>query len=85
MADLDTREKRSSGIHIGLPWRGMVPLPDGDISQADRQHLAFLYSGILAGAPVIPSRNVSIIDFSLRAFSVDLSLRADRVKLTLVE
>ena len=45
---IDTRNKRSSAIFIGSPWRGMLPLPDGTIGQADRQHAAFLYSGILA-------------------------------------
>lgn len=46
---VDTRDKRSSAIHLGLPWRGMLPLPDGALSQADRQHVAWLYGGILAG------------------------------------
>lgn len=50
MADLDTPLKRLSGIHPSLPWRGLYPLPDGTIEQADRQVIAWLYSGISAGA-----------------------------------
>ena len=48
MADFDTAAKRLSGINIGCPWRGLLPIPDGDISSAgDRQTIAFLYSGIV--------------------------------------
>jgi hypothetical protein len=46
---LDTAVKRLSAIHIGCPWRGMLPFPDASISQADRQHIAFLYRGVIAG------------------------------------
>lgn len=46
---IDTRDKRSSAIHIGQPWRGQYPLPDSSINQADRQHVALLYRGIAAG------------------------------------
>lgn len=46
---VDTRNKRSSAINIASPWRSMLPLPDGTIDQADRQHAALHYSGILAG------------------------------------
>jgi len=52
MANLDTREKRASAINVGLPWRGLLPLPDGTIGQADRQQLATLYAGILATTAV---------------------------------
>ena len=50
---LDTRDKRASAIHVGMPWRGLLPLPDGAaLDQGDRQQVAFMYRGILAGAPV---------------------------------
>lgn len=52
MANLDTREKRASGVHVALPWRGLSPLPDGAISQGDRQQIAGMYAGILATAGV---------------------------------
>ena len=48
MPDLDTREKRASGIHVGLPWRGLLPLPDGTVGQLDRQQVATYYAGISA-------------------------------------
>ena len=50
MANLDTRNKRSSGLHVTLPWRGLFPLPDGTVSAADRQHADGQYSGIAAAA-----------------------------------
>jgi len=55
MANLDTREKRASGIHVAIPWRGLLPLPDGAIGQADRQATATCYAGILASeaGPVV--------------------------------
>ena len=61
MPDLDTREKRASGVHVSLPWRGLLPLPDGTVSQADRQQTATFYAGIAAGEVevanyIIPTR-----------------------------
>lgn len=50
---VDTRDERASAIHVGLPWRGLLPLADGAVSQADRQHAATMYCGILAAAPAI--------------------------------
>lgn len=52
---VDTKNKRSSAIFPGSPWRGMLPAPDGTIDQGDRQATAFVYSGIEAGAPVVES------------------------------
>jgi hypothetical protein len=49
---IDTAAKRSSAVHVGAAWRGQVPFPDGTIDQGDRQAVALLYSGILAGEPV---------------------------------
>lgn len=55
MANLDTAGKRGSGMNPVGPWRSLWPLPDGAITQGDRQHTAFMYSGILASGPVAPS------------------------------
>ncbi len=49
---IDTRDKRGSIISMGLML--VLPLADADISQSDRQQIVSLYSGILAGVPVIP-------------------------------
>jgi hypothetical protein len=46
---LDTVSKRFSAIHLGSPWRGLLPIPDATIDQGDRQQLMFLCSAILAG------------------------------------
>lgn len=44
---IDSRDKRSSVIMLGLPFRGMLPVP-GVPDAGDRMHLAFLYRGIAA-------------------------------------
>lgn len=46
---LDTRDKRASAVHVSLPWRGVLPAPDGSVGGADRQQSAFLYRGVAAG------------------------------------
>jgi hypothetical protein len=48
MADLDTRAKRGSGMFPRMPWRSPMKVISGSFSQADRQAIAFMYSGILA-------------------------------------
>ena len=45
---VDTEAKRVSAILPMFPSRGVLPPPDGSVSQADRQHLALLYGGVLA-------------------------------------
>ena len=51
MANLDTRAKRASGLHVLKPALTAPVTPDGTIAQADRQHIALMYGGILASAP----------------------------------
>ena len=50
---LDTREKRAGAIMLGLPWRGILPVPDSSLSQGDRQEVLFLCPAILAAAEVV--------------------------------
>jgi len=45
---LDTRSKRASSVGMLAPFILAPPFPDGTISQGDRQHIAWTYSGILA-------------------------------------
>lgn len=45
---IDTRDKRSGALLVYVPWRGLLPLADGAIGQADRQQVALAYPGILA-------------------------------------
>ena len=49
---VDTVAKRFSAINYGMSWRGASVLPDGTVGQGDRQAVAFLYSGILAGGGI---------------------------------
>lgn len=50
---VDTAAKRMSLVGYGMPFRLALPAPDGTLDQGDRQHLAGLYCGILAGAAVV--------------------------------
>ncbi len=46
MANLDTREKRASGVSFDQLYLTNLPLPDGTIGVLDRQQVAHKYSGI---------------------------------------
>lgn len=50
---MDTEAKRRSALLVGSPYRALIPLPAGAISQGDRQTVALMYSGILAAAPSV--------------------------------
>lgn len=52
---VDTRDERAGAILPGLPFRGLLPVADGSVAQADRQQVAFLYPGILATETVVPT------------------------------
>lgn len=49
---VDTAAKRYSALNVLSPWRGLNYFPTGAIPQAERQAVIYLYSGILAIAPV---------------------------------
>ena len=57
---IDTRNKRASAVFPLLPFRAILPAPDGAVNQADRQTIAFLYSGILAGVGATISGKVFV-------------------------
>lgn len=62
---IDTQQKRMSAIMVGLPFRAVLPPAELTVSQADRQTVAFSYSGILAEAFVTPTfRNIVGIQLS---------------------
>ena len=75
MADLDTQAKRASAVMISLPFRGILPAPDGSIGSADRQHLAFLYAGIAAstliGIGFTTTQGLVLVDATLLLGLVD--------------
>jgi hypothetical protein len=48
MANLDSRSKRASSVGLLLRPILALPLPDGTLSQGDRQHIAANYAGVLA-------------------------------------
>ena len=54
MANLDTVSKRVSSVGL---FNSVLapPIPDGTLSQGDRQHIAWTYSGISAGLAIVDS------------------------------
>lgn len=50
---IDTEDKRRSAM--GSPGTHVLPVPKGSLDQADRQHIIWIYRGILAGPSVVPS------------------------------
>jgi hypothetical protein len=52
MADLDTTNKRRSGLQVMRPPFGVMVEPTGldGLGRDDRQHLALMYGGILAAS-----------------------------------
>ena len=50
---MNTRDKRSSALGLGLAVTLVLPLTDGTVATADRAHTAYSYRGITAGVPVI--------------------------------
>lgn len=48
---LDTRLRRGSAVHVGMPWRSFIPRPDNTITAEDRYALAGQYSGLIATPP----------------------------------
>jgi hypothetical protein len=65
---IDTRNKRSSAVHVGSPWRTSLPVGDGTVDQGDRQHAAGYYGAVLL-APVggqRPNARVLLIQLGLK-------------------
>lgn len=51
---IDTRQKRASSIGMARPWMVQLPVPDGTItSAADRQQVAYRYTGVLSAIPAL--------------------------------
>ena len=71
---IDTALKRRSIVHLGMPWRGVLPSPDGTLTASDRYVLSGLYSGLVAAAPtlLIPIGNISA-PFDTGTYEFDLS------------
>jgi len=55
---IDSRDKRAAAISAGIPFIVLTPLADGSIGSADRQMIADVYGGIVAGAPVVSAEKM---------------------------
>ena len=53
---VNTRAKRRAAIHVGLPWRGIIPEPDGEIEKADRVEVAVFYRGVIEPTVTVPTQ-----------------------------
>lgn len=73
---MNTPSKRASAIGIGLALRLVLPVRDGTIDQADRQHTAYSYAGILASSAIVGPHDVVSLSASIRrAVSLGASVR----------
>lgn len=75
---MNTPNKRASAIGIGLAIRLVLPIPDGAIGPADRQHVAYSYAGIQAANPIpIPNQTVARgVLVSPVSMAIDVECRA---------
>ncbi len=77
---IDTRDKRSSAINIGSPWRSKLPAPDGTVRGFDKAHALGYYGALLQAA----SRIVNAFGYRRRRKpediqdEIDAALVADR-------
>lgn len=69
---IDTRAKRQSAHRVADPFARILPLADGTIDQADRQHHAGFYGGILAILG-LPGKIVTLITI-IRQFISDTTV-----------
>lgn len=63
---IDTAVKRKSLAVVPLPHMGPVIVPSGSLDQADRQAIAYSYSGILASGGSGPTVTIPVIVHHLR-------------------
>lgn len=52
---VDTPSKLASSVRHLRPWSADHMFPGVAMDQGDRQHSVWIYSGVLAGAPVAPA------------------------------
>lgn len=73
---IDTALKRRSMMNVSMPWRGVIPAPDGAFEATDRYVLLFFYGGLVSSTPqqldTLPNLayeyNTSTHDFDFSAY-----------------
>jgi hypothetical protein len=63
---LDTANKRASAIDVTIPWRGMLPFPDGTLDLGDKYQVGLMYRGFVTGgggAATVPSHHYFMFTF----------------------
>lgn len=68
---VDTRSRRAACLGIAAAITLTLPLRDGTVGQADRQHVAFCYPGITAVAPTFDGIVEGIPAFGIGATAID--------------
>jgi len=77
MTNLDTRSKRASSAQVLQPFGLALPAPDGTIGQADRQHIVWVYSGIISTVIAIKAFVAGARTLAFSAEGRTLSFTAD--------
>ena len=66
---IDTENKRRSAVQNALPFLAVLPVADGSLNQADRQHVSWLYRGILAAGGAAAARSRMLL-LGVRQFAL---------------
>lgn len=75
---LDTQQKRMSAVGVALPVPSLLPIPDGDIDEIDRQICVWFASVIAAGGYTTlaaPAHRTFVVVAENRAFVVEAENR----------
>ena len=57
---IDSRQKRTSAVNL---YKLIMPVADGTINQADREHITGLYMGITAQTPLSRQDRTSVANY----------------------
>jgi len=59
-----TPTRRATACLPLLPFRGVLPFPDGSVTAGDRQAVAFLYAGVVNTAEVITDATFTTLELT---------------------
>ena len=69
---IDTRNRRASAIGLGLAVTLVLPAPDGAVTAADRQQVAYAYAGLTAAV----ARPMDVCCTTLQALTPERQIEA---------
>ena len=77
---IDTRSKLNSMISFGDVWHPAIPIPDGNFTQGDLQHMLHGYSGVLWTIAIIHGDTISgIACVSITSKQIGIAITAKQI------